>query len=214
MEKKKLIGTIIGVVAFILLIAGATFAWLTIAATVTNGNYNTRTLNFTYTYDADASNAISNVFMLGSEPERNSITAKNGYVVLTASKGTGTAMASSFKLILSKTINGIEDDNVFRYAVCHSDTATDCNNAASTTIPSTVSGNWVAVGTIDSGTEDQELYDDTTTFRVEGAKAATYYVYFWLDGSAITSDNQSDILNKTFSGYIYATSTQTDTASN
>lgn len=43
MDKKKLIGTIIGVTMFAALIAGATFAWLTFSATITNGSYNTGT---------------------------------------------------------------------------------------------------------------------------------------------------------------------------
>ena len=43
MDRKKLIGTIIGVIFFVALIAGATFAWLTFNANVTNGNYNVST---------------------------------------------------------------------------------------------------------------------------------------------------------------------------
>lgn len=35
MNQKKLIGTIIGIIFFVVLIAGATFAWLSATATVT-----------------------------------------------------------------------------------------------------------------------------------------------------------------------------------
>ena len=50
MDKKKLIGTIIGVVAFGALIAGATYAWLTYNATITNGNYLLSSMNFSVVY--------------------------------------------------------------------------------------------------------------------------------------------------------------------
>ena len=50
MNKQKLIGTIIGVIFFVALIAGATFAWLTFNATVTNGAYNGTTQNFVINY--------------------------------------------------------------------------------------------------------------------------------------------------------------------
>ena len=40
MDTKKTIGAVIGVIAFVALIAGATFAWFTASATVTNATYN------------------------------------------------------------------------------------------------------------------------------------------------------------------------------
>ena len=45
MNQKKLIGTIIGVLFFAVLIAGATFAWFTFSVNVSNGNYNAATGN-------------------------------------------------------------------------------------------------------------------------------------------------------------------------
>ena len=50
MDKKKLIGTIIGVIAFAALIAGATYAWFSFALNVTTGSYSANTQNFIVTY--------------------------------------------------------------------------------------------------------------------------------------------------------------------
>ena len=46
MERKKLIGTIIGVTMFALLIVGATYAWLSATINVNNGTYQLSTRNF------------------------------------------------------------------------------------------------------------------------------------------------------------------------
>lgn len=208
MDKKKFIGTIVGVIFFVALIAGATFAWLTFNASVTNGNYAGSTLNFTYNYTTGTD--VTKINILTATPARNAITAGTGYVALTASKPAGSAKASKFDLILKKTTNEIGASNVVKYAVCKSATATDCNNSASTAIPSATNTTWVALGTISTGTTDQTLYSDTSSFAAEGAATANYYVYFWINGDAIITGNQNQVVGKSFAGYIYATSQQTD----
>ena len=208
MDKKKFIGTIVGVIFFVALIAGATFAWLTFNASVTNGNYAGSTLNFTYNYTTGTD--VTKINILTATPARNAITAGTGYVALTASKPAGSAKASKFDLILKKTTNEIGVSNVVKYAVCKSATPTDCNNSASTAIPSATNTTWVALGTISTGTTDQTLYSDTTSFAAEGAATANYYVYFWVNGDAIITGNQNQVVGKSFAGYIYAKSEQTD----
>ena len=208
MDKKKFIGTIVGVIFFVALIAGATFAWLTFNASVTNGNYAGSTLNFTYNYTTGTD--VTKINILTATPARNAITAGTGYVALTASKPAGSAKASKFDLILKTTTNEIGVSNVVKYAVCKSATATDCNNSASTAIPSATNTTWVALGTISTGTTDQTLYSDTTSFAAEGAATANYYVYFWVNSDAIITGNQNQVVGKSFAGYIYATSQQTD----
>ena len=208
MDKKKFIGTIVGVIFFVALIAGATFAWLTFNASVTNGNYAGSTLNFTYNYTTGTD--VTKINTLTATPARNAITAGTGYVALTASKPAGSAKASKFDLILKKTTNEIGVSNVVKYAVCKSATPTDCNNSASTAIPSSTNTTWVALGTISTGTTDQTLYSDTSSFAAEGAATANYYVYFWINGDAIITGNQNQVVGKSFAGYIYAKSEQTD----
>ena len=207
MDKKKFIGTIVGVIFFVVLIAGATFAWLTFNASVTNGNYAGSTLNFTYNYTTGTD--VTKINTLTATPARNAITAGTGYVALTASKPAGSAKASKFDLILKKTTNEIGVSNVVKYAVCKSATPADCNNSTSTAIPAATNTTWVALGTISTGTTDQTLYSDTTSFAAEGAATANYYVYFWINGDAITTGNQNNVVGKSFAGYIYAKSEQT-----
>lgn len=206
MNTKKLIGAIIGVIMFGLLIAGATFAWLTFSATVTNGTYAGNSLNFSFSYSG---NNITAMKMLGTTPARNSFAVGTGYTVISASKAAGTAKASAFNIKLHKTSASITDFTVIRYVVCRNATATNCNNSVTTALPSAVSGNFVARGQLSSAT-DITLYTDTTTFNVEGAASMTYYVYLWIDGTLVTSTNQSGIVGKTFSGYIFADATQGD----
>lgn len=210
MDKKKLIGMIVGVTLFAVLIAGATFAWLTFEANVVNGNYAGKSLNFTYTYGKGTD--VSGISILGATPARNQIAAAKGYVELTVSKPAGSAKASSFNIKLHKTSGTINPENVIRYAVCRSTTATTCNNAATTAIPSTTDTNFVAYGQLGTwdGSSDKTLYSDTTTFAGEGAANTNYYVYLWIDGTLITDSNQDTIIGKSFSGYIHASSTQTD----
>ena len=63
MDKKKLMGLIIGIILFAALIVGATFAWLTYAINVTNGNYNVETSCFDVNYEngADISGTLNMV---------------------------------------------------------------------------------------------------------------------------------------------------------
>lgn len=209
MNKQKLIGTIIGVIFFVALIAGATFAWLTFNATVTNGTYNGTSLNFTYTYAKG--NNVGSISILGTTPARNSIKDQAGYIVLTASKAANTAKASSFNIKLHKNSSTISPESVIRYAVCKgTEDDANCKNSVSTAIPSTTNTTFVAYGQLGTwdGSSDITLYSDTSTFAAEGAASATYYVYLWIDGSLITSENQSSIIGKAFSGYIHASSTQ------
>jgi len=210
LDKKKLIGMILGVTMFAALIAGATFAWLTFEANVVNGNYAGKSLNFSYTYGKGTD--VGGISILSATPARNAIAVAKGYVELTASKPAGSAKASSFDIKLHKTSGTISPESVIKFAVCRSKTATDCNNAASTTIPATASGNFVAVGALGSwdGSSDKLLYSDTASFAAEGAANMNYYVYLWIDGTLISEDNQDTIIGQSFSGYIHASSTQTD----
>ena len=88
MDKKKLIGTIIGVIMFAALIAGATFAWLTIAASITNGNYTASTKNFIVNYTSGTAVDTLNIL---STPTTNDILVEEGLITVSAYKATGSA---------------------------------------------------------------------------------------------------------------------------
>ena len=206
MNTKKLIGMVIGIILFAALIAGATFAWLSFTANITNATLTGSSRNFTFTYAQGT--AISELLPLTQTPARNAITSGKGYITVSASKAANTPRASSFKLILNITATEVGVPGLIRYAVCRNATASNCNNSASTTIPSSASGNFVAVGTVNNTTGAQELYNDTETFTNEGAATGNYYVYFWIDASVINEDNLSSAEGKKFAGHIYAEATQ------
>ena len=64
MNTKKLIGTILGVIMFAALIAGATFAWLTFGVTIGNNTLSGNTVNFVLNYTAGS--AVTSLPILDS----------------------------------------------------------------------------------------------------------------------------------------------------
>jgi len=207
MNTKKLIGMVIGIILFAALIAGATFAWLSFTANITNANLTGSSRNFTFTYAQGT--AISELLPLTQTPARNAITSGKGYITVSATKTANTPRASSFKLILNITETEVGVPGLIRFAVCRHATASNCNNAVSTAIPATTpSGGFVAVGTVNNTTGTQILYNDTDTFKNAGAATGNYYIYFWIDASLITSANLSSAEGKKFAGHIYAEATQ------
>ncbi|MBQ9854246.1 MAG: hypothetical protein IJO57_04355 [Bacilli bacterium] len=208
MNTKKLIGMVIGIILFAALIAGATFAWLSFTANITNANLTGSSRNFTFTYAQGT--AISELLPLTQTPARNAITSGKGYITVSATKTANTPRASSFKLILNITETEIGVPGLIRFAVCRHATASNCNNSVATAIPASGSttGNFVAVGTVNNTTGTQILYNDTATFTNAGAATGHYYIYFWIDASVINEDNLASAEGKKFAGHIYAEATQ------
>ena len=209
MDKKKLIGMFIGILMFAALIAGATFAWLTFTANFTNNAITGSSRDFTFTYASGT--AISELIWTTSSPPRNAISAGKGYVTVSATKAARIPEASSFKIILKKDTMDIKVTDLVKFAVCRSNTASECSNEATTTIPTTVGGNQIALGSITTEAGDQTLYDDTSTFNVYSetqSVTGNYYVYFWLDSAALTNDNFSAAHGKQMLGYVYAEAEQ------
>jgi len=212
MDKKKLIGMFIGILMFAALIAGATFAWLTYIPNFTNNVITVSSRNFTFTYSSGT--AVSNLIWTTASPPRDKITPGNGYITVTATKTARTPEASSFKIILKKDKMDIKVNDLIKFAVCRSNTASECNNSATTAIPTATSGNWVAIGSVTTAADAQILYNDTTTYNVYSETASVtgnYYVYLWLDSSVLTNQNLSQVENKQMIGYVYAEAEQGET---
>lgn len=182
MDKKKLIGTIVGVAMFAALIAGATFAWLTITAPTTNGIYNGSTMNFVVNYTGGTNVTGLNIL---SSPTPSAITAGKGLIIVSAHRTAASAPGTlniKFKLESSAS-SPLITDNAVKYAVCA--------GAACTSI--------TAQGSIGSG--------DTTLYSAAIPTTPTsYYIYLWLDGETIEDTH----MNQKFAGYVYADATQTD----
>ena len=188
MDKRKLIGTIIGVTAFAALIASATYAWLTYNATITNGNYLLGSMNFSVTYVKGT--AVNKVPIL-TNPTANEVVAGGGHLVVKASKATGSAPGDlTIKLTTNNSTNTtLLTKGALNYAAC----IDSCS--AADLAHETYHGTITATG-------DKPIIPTTPLT----ASPTTYNIYFWLDSASV----DTTIVNATYSGYISASATQVD----
>ncbi len=189
MNKKKLIGTIIGVIAFAALIAGATYAWLTYNATITNGNYLLGSMNFSVAYEKGT--AVNAVPILTS-PTATQVTSGGGHLAVTASKATGSAPGDLTILLNTNSATAaLISSGALKYAACVGTcSAEDLSQAP-------------FKGTVNS-TSPIEIIDGTPLT----ASPTTYNIYLWLDSALVT--NQLIEANASYSGYISASAIQVD----
>ena len=185
MDKKKLIGTIVGVIAFAALIAGATYAWLSNNLTVTNGVYNLKASNFVINYTNGT--AITNVPILatGSASDAASLTVKAG-LATGSTPGTLTIYLNTVTASTASELLG----GPIKYSWCKG----------------TCSGTAFADHTKTLASADTPQVAVITNEALTTTTQNTYNIYFWLDGAAV-GDSQ---LGKTYTGYISASATQTE----
>lgn len=113
MDKKKLFGMIIGVTMFGVLVAGATFAWLTFGVTVGDNVLTANTLNFVVTYETGS--AVTNLPVLDS----NYIEAKDAAAVSLVLKKNPTSPEGHASIWLNTTSDTkMTKDSVVRYVIC------------------------------------------------------------------------------------------------
>ena len=154
MSNKKLIGTIIGVIAFAVLISGATFAWLTYAVNVTGGTYNGASTNFVVNYTKGTD--ISDVPILTSPTVS---TARS--LVVSANK-TSTSVDGTLSIKLTTTSSDIlTTSGAIKYKACQGECADLTSNVGTVTASGTV-----------------EIFSG-----VLQSSATSYYVYFWIDAA-------------------------------
>ena len=186
MDKRKLIGTIIGIIMFAALIVGATYAWLTFTANVINATANGTTL--TYWVDYEKGENITDLPILTSATPDNTSTA-----TITAQRPEG-SIADNIKIYLT---TGTTTNNIYkavRYVICENVCQTfDTNDIKSITD--------TAKQLMFSGKLNEEN-DNDPPYPVH-----TYTVYFWLDAATLTNED----VGKTFEAYIHAESTQDET---
>lgn len=181
MDKRKLIGTIIGVTMFAVLIVGATYAWLSFTANVTNATANGTTLKYTVNYVKG--NNISELPILVTPT-----TSSAAHVVLTAQKPTG-SIADNIKIHLTTTSsNTLTTSGAVKYVICQG----SCN--------ANFTGNTIESVTAKS---TKEIYTGT----LQDNNTVTYNVYFWIDAATVTNSH----LGQEYKGYLHADSTQSTT---
>ena len=160
MSNKKLIGTIIGVIAFAALISGATFAWLTYAVNVTGGTYNGASTNFVVNYTKGTD--ISDVPILTSPTVS---TARS--LVVSANK-TSTSVDGTLSIKLTTTSSDmLTTSGAIKYKACQGECADLTSNVGTVTASGTV-----------------EIFSGTLQ-----SSATSYYVYFWIDAETFSNDH-------------------------
>ena len=200
-------------ITLVVLVVGATYAWLTIAANVTNGNYSIGTKNFIINYakgteitdTVQTSNATTTAITTATTADE---LTTDGWLAVTASKTASSAKASDFTIKLHIESNTLTT-KALTYAVCKGECPTGIELA-------TVSGGIATCGTGVAGcgtiagnqtNQDVSLYVDTETFNIDGeVPETTYNVYIWLDYGTLAAAD----IGKSFSGYIHASATQGD----
>lgn len=191
MDKKKLIGTIIGVTLFAALIAGATFAWLQFNATITGGTYNAATMNFLVDYTVETDPNIGNVPMLTTGTPAD---ATRKYIKIKRHTG---SPDGTLQLKITTTSAYTEDEiansevAALNYAICEGECTDSFDDA-------------IAQGTVTR--TDAAGEQVVATLSTIPTTETTYYYYFWLDASKITNDQ----IDKTYSGYIHASAEQNE----
>ena len=172
---------------------GATFAWLTFTANVTNGIYNASTMNFMvdYTKGTDVGDVpvLEGTVFLSSDITPLTVTAK---------KTSGSADGILSIKLYTATDEGstaIAAAEILNYAVCVENACVTIENAE--TYIDTSNG---TTGVVDS-TGDIVIYS--------GALQSTdtdYNIYLWIDSESLTNEQTG----LTYTGYVHATATQSD----
>ena len=198
MDRKKLIGLIIGIILFAALIVGATFAWLTYAINVTNGNYNVETSCFDVNYENGA-DISGNVNAKGKiELVINSISSKLYEATTAHCENTSTleTLLNYSSQTACETSSG--------------ETVTDLTRVWTTKsalkyaiYEENFSGEPIIVGHINESTGTITLYE---SFALNVGSSTKYYISIWLDGNIA----DSQYVNQSFSGYIKASAIQQD----
>lgn len=193
MDTKKTIGAVIGVIAFIALIAGATFAWFTASAAVTNATYNGTVCSYSLTVTGGNINtslplasatASSDYFYakthatIGAQGVMSTVSAKLASECSESSAGVATIAAT--------ITSGASTNCPLSYAV-FSGATTDFSGAS------------LAHGTITSASATTLITTGTLTTTDQ-----TYKIWLYLDGDVITN---SACMNLAYKGNITVTST-------
>lgn len=182
MDKRKLIGTIIGVAMFAALIAGATFAFLSFTATVTNATYNGTSMNFLVDYTQGT--AITGL------PQVKTGTPSNSSHLVVNAKKHNNSVDGYLTVKLTTTSTGtLTTGGLVNWALCKGACSTDFSAAKAT-------------GVINSSTSGTiNLWTDTELITTAGTD---YYVYFWINSNLIKNEH----INQSYNGYIHASATQ------
>ena len=210
MDRKKLIGLIIGIILFAALIVGATFAWLTYAINVTNGNYNVETSCFDVNYEngADISGTLNMVANpLNGRSTTISIGINEGCNIV--AKGKIELVINSISSKLYETTTAHCENALTLETLLNYPNQTANNTSSESKFLAKVRSNNNARPIFKTSFERYEWHikngciDD---FQLNVGSSTKYYISIWLDGNIA----DSQYVNQSFSGYIKASAIQQD----
>ena len=198
-KKVKLIGTIVGIIIFISLIVGLSYAWFTWRSSNVNISGNTECFDVHYTNGQDIVNASTILFDESTIINNNKITIKDGMALtdVTAYVNSGCNIFANLEIILNVTdLNSafIDGDSVgaFKYVLTrydpsvYSDITTTALNGQSFDI--------IKTGSITS-TGEMTLVDEALATTEQG-----YLILFYIDGDLAMNDAQYSTFSATITG--------------
>lgn len=201
-KKVKLIGMIIGVVSFIALIIGVTYAWFIVKSSDINIGAKTGKFEILYNNDTGAGALINGTLYPSSMKE-------NGLKTWVNISKTNESLSGNATLTLNITsLTTTTDASKLHYAVYTSGT---CSNHLYTTPSTCESANQVWIPTVlvgSPGTLQGVTNGSTITLASNLALTNTstiYYIYIWLDETA-----GSEYTGTSLSGYVSASAIQSD----
>ena len=237
MNKRKLYGTLIGVIAFAILIAGATFAWFTYVFNATNGSYNAATTCFDIIYEQGQDINGELLFTENASESRNQTSIVMGIntncnidavgkIELYVSDETSPALLETVSPhcenhidysvgYISPEQSLVTDYELSNQTACEQNNKVWVTNGTALKYAVVYLGNVRAEGYINQ-TGLITLYDGFFMTRWESLPSinspqrrfGTYTIIVWLDGEVANESH----MDTTFSGYIRAEETQKSTA--
>lgn len=194
--KEKIWGTIVGIIAFIALVAGLTYAWFAWASSNTTISVSSKCFTINYTNGTNIGSGSGSPTSLAMSTDYTGGLYTDVKLAISSScsiEGTGTIKltTSSFKYSNgTSAVSLISGGTTLKYAL-----ATVTNNVP--TLISSCSGSITSVGENDLCTFD-------LTSSTSASNAQTYRVYVWVDGN----NAGSAFAGVTYSGYISASANQ------
>lgn len=193
MDTKKTIGAVVGVIAFIALIAGATFAWFTASAAVTNATYNGTVCSYSLTVTGGNINT--------SLPLASSTASSDYFYAKTHATIGAQGVMSTVKAKLASACSASSAGVATIAATITSGASTNCplSYAVFSGATTDYTGTPLAKGTIE-GTSAKTLITTGTLTTSD----QTYKIWLYLDGDKISN---SACMNLAYKGNITVTST-------
>ena len=226
MDKKKLIGTIIGVTLFAALIAGATFAFLSFTANVTNSIYGVNTMNFLVDYTQGTHinglpqriGSSTRSSTASSFTDIGDVTPSNVSRLVVTAKKHNNSVDGHLSIKFTTTSSDIlTTDGLVNWIICRDTNVSDAkdntceNNFDNATNWGKISASGEIIMVNDAALANGKKGNATQTSETSSNNTylisdtgVTYFVYFWLDSRGIANQH----INKTFTGYIHSSATQ------